>query len=151
MKSKELPLKFLLLHIQTEQFAIQEEKFKPKKEVELSSTLNFMVNPELQRIKIITQFEFIQVKNVFLKIAISCEFQMKEESWSKLLHTPSNEIIVPKDFLMHLSVISVGTCRGILFSKTEGSPMAKFILPMINLREMILDDLHVSLETTSAE
>jgi hypothetical protein len=49
-------------------------------------------------------------------------------------------IILPKGFVRHLAVLTVGTVRGILHTKTEGTDSNKFVLPTINVADMISDD-----------
>jgi hypothetical protein len=49
-------------------------------------------------------------------------------------------LIVPKGFLAHLAMITTGTSRGVLFAKTEATPFSKFIIPTLNVSEMIYED-----------
>jgi hypothetical protein len=37
-------------------------------------------------------------------------------------------------------MITVGTTRGVLYAKTENSPYSKYIVPTINVAEMIEKD-----------
>ncbi len=43
-------------------------------------------------------------------------------------------------------MLCVGTARGILHAKTEGTAFNDFILPAINVEELVEEDTHVRLE-----
>ncbi len=51
-----------------------------------------------------------------------------------------NTLIVPKGLLCHLAMLTVGTSRGILHAKTEGTCFNKYVLPTINVTEIIKED-----------
>ena len=83
-------------------------------------------------------FEFIQGKKVFIKIQVSCHFKIQENSWATFIQ--NSKLIVPKGFLAHLAMITIGTTRGVLFAKTEATQFSKFIVPTLNVAEMIKED-----------
>ncbi len=49
-------------------------------------------------------------------------------------------MVVSKGFLAHLAMITTGTARGVLFAKTEATQFSKFIIPTLNVAEMIKED-----------
>lgn len=51
--------------------------------------------------------------------------------------------LVPVDFLRYMGTIVVGTARGIIHAKTEGTVLNSVVLPPINLVEIIKEDLVV--------
>ena len=57
-----------------------------------------------------------------------------------MLEQESNLLKVPKGFLSHLAVLTIGTTRGILHAKTEGNCFNKYVLPAINVTEIIKED-----------
>lgn len=86
-----------------------------------------------------SDLNFCKGKKVFLKIQVSCHFKIEESSWSSLIQ--ENKLIVPKGFLAHLAMITTGTSRGVLFAKTEATPFSTFIVPTLNVAEMIKEDV----------
>ena len=50
------------------------------------------------------------------------------------------KIIVPEMFLEHIAAVTTGTSRGILFAKTEKTPFNNFILPPLNVKELVQSD-----------
>lgn len=138
MKKENVRVDFVLQGIKTEQFAILEENYIPKKEVALSTELQFKLNPKDKQIGVYLGFEFVQGKKVFLKIQVSCLFKIQENSWLSFIQ--HNKLVVPKGFLTHIAMISIGTTRGILFAKTESTSFSKYIIPTLDVAKMIEDD-----------
>jgi len=140
MKKGNTKVGFALQGIKTEQFAIFEENFAPKKETGLGAQLQFKIDHINKQIGVFLEFEFKQGKKVFLKIQVSCHFKIEETSWDDFIQKKESKLIVPKDFLAHMAMISIGTTRGVLFAKTESTPFSKFIIPTLNVLEMISED-----------
>ena len=140
MKKDNVQVGFALQGIRTEQFAIFEDNYAPSKETNLGTGVQFKIDQENKLIGVFIGFEFAQGKKVFLKIKVSCHFMVEENSWAAFIENESSKLVVPKGFLAHLAVITIGTTRGVLFAKTESTPFSKFILPTINVAEMIKED-----------
>lgn len=49
--------------------------------------------------------------------------------------------------MRHLVSLVIGTERGIIFAKTDNTPLSKIILPSINLKSIVKDDLIVEQKT----
>jgi len=140
MKKDNTQVGFILQGIKTEQFAIFEENFVPKKETGLGTELQFKLDEKGKQIGVFLDFEFLQGKKVFLKIQVSCHFKIEESSWNNFIKKKESKLVVPKGFLAHLAMISTGTTRGVLFAKTEATSFSKFIVPTLNVAEMISED-----------
>jgi hypothetical protein len=138
MKKENTQVGFALKGIKTEQFAIFEENYTPKKETGLGTELQFKLDQINKQIGVFLGFEFMQGKKVFLKILVSCHFKIEESSWRSFIQ--ENKLVVPEGFLAHLAMITTGTSRGVLFAKTEGTQFSKFIVPTLNVAEMIQED-----------
>lgn len=138
MEAENKSIGFVLQGIKTEQFAIFEENYSPKNDIDLGTGLQFKIDSQNKHIGVFLQFQFIQGKKVFLKIQVSCHFKIEANAWDSFV--TENQIVVPKGFLAHLAMITTGTARGVLFAKTEGTPFSKYIIPTINVEEMIKSD-----------
>ena len=139
MKEENNKVGFTLKGIKTEQFAIFEENYSPKKETGLGTELQFRLDQANRQIGVFLGVEFTQVKKVFLKIQVSCHFKIEDSSWNAFIE--ESQLTVPKGFLAHLAMITTGTSRGVLFSKTEGTPFSRFMIPTLNVGEMIHEDV----------
>ena len=51
---------------------------------------------------------------------------------------------IPIDFLRYMGSISVGTIRGVIHAKTEGTVLNPVVMPPVNLEEMVKNDLMLS-------
>ncbi len=59
--------------------------------------------------------------------------------------TKINTLTLEKGFARHLSVIAVGTARGVLHSKTEDTDLNHIALPLINIEEVLQEDVIIEL------
>ena len=133
-----------MLNIQVEQFAILGNNM-PNGDVSFNTSLSFGVNPSVAGVRVTTKYELVSNDEKLVILELSCIFEIYKESWDKL-HV-DGKIILPKDFLSHLAMHSVGTARGILFAKTESSVFNQFILPPINIAERITEDIAFNVPT----
>ena len=149
MEKKKKEIGFLLKGIKTEQYALLEENYdsNSKATIGLTTSLQFKLDQIHKHIGVFSTFKFMQNKKSFIKIEVSCHFKIQDESWNSLVHIEDANLVIPKTFLSHIAMITVGTARGILFSKTEGTPFSKFIIPTVNVVAMIKKDASFELDT----
>ncbi len=131
--------------IKCEQFAILEENFNPKKEIQLGSELELKLDQKNKQIGVFFGIDYIQTKKTFLKIVVSCHFKILDESWNKFVQKEVPILIVPKGFIAHLATITVSTTRGVLYAKTDGTQFSKFMVPLVNVTEIITEDVSFNL------
>ena len=134
---------FALAAIKTEQFALFEEKYSSKKELNITTSLEFKINEEQKLIGVFATFTFEQSKKTFIKIQVSCHFNIEPNTWTSFLK--DNNVVFPKNFICHLTMLTIGTSRGILHAKTEGTEFNKFILPTINVNQLVDKDAEFNL------
>lgn len=132
-------INFNLLKIQTEQFAIFEENFNKNEIVNLNTNLSFGLNFDDNVFLVTPKYTFEIQGKPFMTIQISCFFKIEDATWNSF--KKKKQIIFPKDFVAHMTMITVGTSRGVLHTKTEGTVFNEFILPPINVTEMIAEDV----------
>lgn len=146
MNKENTLVSFVLQGIRTEQFAVFEENYASKKETALGTELQFKLDQKNKQIGVFLGFELIQGKKIFLKIQVSCHFRVEEKSWVNFIDKEKGKLIIPKGFLAHVAMITTGTARGVLFAKTESTQFSKFIIPTINVAEMIKEDASFDME-----
>ena len=141
MEKENKNVRFAFIKINTDQFAIIDGIFKNQSNVEFKFGLQFGANrdTELLSVKVLIQYA-VEDKD-FLIFEASCMFKIDSEDWKNLL--TDNEIVVPKGIMTHLAVLTIGTVRGIFHSKTEGTNYNGFIIPTINVTELILEDVRL--------
>ena len=137
---------FLLEKIRTEQFALFEENFDANLEISLNTQVEFKLNQKNKMVGSFVGFTFEQEKKILSKIEVSCHFRLTENSWNSFIDKEKSKIVIPKGFLAHLAAVTLGTTRGVLFSKTEGTPLNNLIIPMLNISEIIQTDSEFLIE-----
>lgn len=138
---------FALKGIRTLEFAMIKEFYSENK-----SNIEFGINAEFG-IKSLEDYEimcapevaFLQEGKPFIKIKSACYFSVKPEVWNEFINNENQSIIFPKGFTDHLLMLSVGTLRGILHAKTEGTIFNNFILPTINVTTLSEGDIELKL------
>ena len=143
MTNKELALSFKLADISTDEFAILEESYTEGENVRMGTFITFGQDREQRILGAKLKFQFEQNEKPFLVISATCSFQLEEEAWGSLLDEENEKLVIPEGFASHMAVITVGTIRGILHEKTKDSPFNQFIIPPVNLTEMIKGDVEM--------
>lgn len=132
---------FSLLKITTEQFAVIESAYNEKENIQLGVGFEFGIDPDHRVIANIVRFELLTQNNPFLIIHVRCDFSVEENAWEEFSCVKTKSICFPKGFITHLSVLTVGTARGILHCKTENSRFNEFFLPTINVTDFVNEDV----------
>ncbi len=138
MENSDKILEFKIINIKTEQFALFEENHLDKGEINLDTNLSYGLNATERNFIVSIKFTFGMKKKPFMTIQVNCNFEISQESFNSLI--VDDKIILSNKFIAHMAVITVGTSRGILHSKTEGTIFNKYILPTINVSQMLPED-----------
>lgn len=135
---------FGLIGIKTEQFAIIEEAYSESGKTKFGAGLQFKIDQKQKQVGVFLTLSFEQKKSVFLKIEVSGHFKIKEESWQSFV--ANDKLSFPRNFMAHLTMLVVGTARGVLHAKTEDTKFNKFLVPTINVNDLVKEDVVFSLE-----
>ena len=141
MSDSQKPVQFSLNSIKTVQFATVERDFSQEKEAKVESGFDFLVNNEKESIIVLYKCTYLCVDKPFIKLEVACEFKVESKSFKEFLIDAKDQYIVPKAFIIHLAFLTVGTSRGILHTKLEGTKFGQFILPTIDLTKMVKSDI----------
>lgn len=133
-------LRFRMCKINTEQFAILKEH-APENDIPVSiqTHLQYKKALDAKRLACDLRFVFEASKKPFLVIEVCCEFDIYEEDWEAMKN--GEDFVISKETQEILGVHTVGTARGILHCKTEGTEFNQFIIPPINLTNLIKGDI----------
>lgn len=134
-------IRFSLVKISTDQFAIIPGSFMIGDAVNLKTSLQFGADKENKIISIKASFQFEQQTIPFLIIEASCFFKIEPNDWNTFIL--ESEVIVPKSIITHFAMLTVGTVRGILHAKTEGTNFNGFVIPTINITELVTGDIRM--------
>jgi len=136
-------INFVLKGISTDQFATFEENYSKEEEVNLNTNLEFKISRENKQVGVYTTFTFEQAKKAFLKIQVSCHFDIDADAWNGFLS--EEKIVLPHSLMSHLTMLTIGTARGVLHSKTNGSEFNKYILPTLDVAKTLTKDVEFNL------
>lgn len=140
METQKKSIGFSLMKVSTEQFAIIEEDFNDKGKIRLKTSLRYAADDRQKYVAVFTSFIFDSNTKPFLIVEASCHFQIKDSAWIEMFNSETNTLVVPKGFMCHLAMLTIGTSRGILHAKTEGTCFNKYLLPTINVTQIIKED-----------
>ena len=140
MDTKPINIGFGLAQITTEQFAIIEDNLVEPSEINININFRFAADDEKKLVAVFSTFTFESNKKQFIIVEAGCHFSITPDSWENMMNTETNELTVPKGFMQHMAVITVGTTRGILHAKTENTCFNKYHLPTINVANIIKED-----------
>jgi len=131
---------FNLNKINTLQYAVIDDAYDSSvEEFGLDVNLGFGMDFENHAMMSLVKVQFEQKKNnPYLILEVSCEFDIEPEFWKEFKN--KTIVKVPKGFMSHLAMITVGTTRGVLHSKTDNTKFNSYILPTINVASMITSD-----------
>jgi hypothetical protein len=130
---------FALVGLKTEQFATFEDNFTSKAKTELKTGLEFKFNKEQKVVAVYVTTIFEQKKKAFLKLQVSCHFNISDDSFEKFCD--DLKIVFPKGFMTHITMISISSVRGVLHAKTEGTEFNKYLLPTLDVTKMVEEDI----------
>ncbi|ELR71148.1 hypothetical protein C900_02952 [Fulvivirga imtechensis AK7] len=79
---------------------------------------------------------------VFIVIEVLCTFQIDGSQFDELFHK-DDKIKLPKDFITHLMMLTIGITRGTLYEKLRSTTFGSsdFYLPSIHLKELVVEDV----------
>lgn len=139
-------IKFGLRKITTGQFAtIDSVDFKVDA-IQLNFGFTFGINEDHRMVGCNVKFEFLSNGKVFIVIDVLCDFEVAQDSWNSFVNAESNIITLPLSMVTHMAILTVGTTRGVLHSKTENTKYNKYFLPTINVTDSITSDITIDLQ-----
>lgn len=134
-------INFKLLRITNEQFAVLDEPPQDEKKINVLTSSRFGFEGTRPIIGVFVQVKFESSEKPILLIETGCHFQIEDSDWESLKNNEDKSVIIPKGLATHLIMITLGTLRGILHTKTENTPFNKFLIPLIDVTKLIQEDI----------
>lgn len=131
------PIGFFLVNLSTDQFALLKEDVNIKDRFDIQTQVRFGVSNDDKLLAVLVKFRFEQNRKPFIILEVSSKFKVRDEDWASLTDEKGENIAFPRNFILHLTVLTVGAARGILHAKTENSIYHSILLPTINVNELI--------------
>lgn len=134
-----MTIPYRIARIETRQFALFPDKFINAEKVDVRSSYEFAVSDDISVVRCRSQFHYLQGDQLLMVLDMVTYFSIAPEGIEEI----KKKGHVPVDFLRYMGTIAVGTARGIIHAKTEGTALNAVVLPPINLVEIIKEDLLV--------
>lgn len=128
-------ISFRLLNIVTEQFATFDVQNISDKN-DLQSDIQFSINPLQRVVACRMKFQFIHEKQPIVVLTVVCNFDVEEKSWRENILS-EKKVTLPRLFLEHICMITLGTSRGVLHAKTENTFFNRFVIPLLNVNNLV--------------
>lgn len=139
---------FNLKGISTDEFATIKECYKEEESVQIETGYGFEVDPEGYTVAVRFSIMYKCNESPFIVLKLTCAFDVEKESFEGMFDSESEKYIIPKGFLTHLTVLTIGTARGVLHAKLEKTGFEKYILPTLNVADLIKEDMVFELPKT---
>lgn len=133
-----MTIPFKIKKIEIAQFAVFPEALDVSKNVQVNSQFSFDANIEAHVVRCKANFYYKQDDCLVLVLVVYCYFDIDSPSLETF--KDGDNYRIPVDFLRYMATIVVGTARGIIFTKTENTPINHILLPPINLVKMLDSD-----------
>jgi hypothetical protein len=135
-------LGFAFVKLRTLSFATIDTAYKKTGNVNLSSGLNFGLDMDKYMITCSAKFSFQNSKNQpFLILEVQGLFEIEKNDFKTKVQKEDGSYLISKGLATHFAVLTIGAARGVLHCKTEGTPYNQYLLPTIDVKQMVSDDL----------
>ncbi len=132
-----------MVRITTEQFAILTET-PVLGEYGVTLTVTPKHAAAQKQIGMLADFTFKEGDTRFIVLSVFCEFAILPEDWEACVE--DGMVTIPKDSMTYFLVQTVGTARGILHCKTEGTLMNNILLPSFDVSNIFQEDYKFMME-----
>lgn len=103
----------------------------------VNTNCGFNVRTEFNQVRSVISVNYTQNEKLLLVAQVACYFDIAPDGFDAI----KREMRIPVDFLRYMGSISVGTIRGVIHAKTEGTVLNPVVMPPVNLEDMIKNDL----------
>lgn len=132
-------IQFQLIKIDAPQFAvIKDSEFSNPLHVNFEA--NFAVDNNVTSIKNTLKVVYSDSSVPVMQLVVECIYAVSSESWSEM-KKPDVHYVIPVGFLRHICTITIGTTRGILYEKTAATNLNKYVMPLVNVVDMVKEDM----------
>ncbi len=132
---------FKLVNIKTVEFAVIENESINEDTLESFVEIGFGFSDKTGRIQCGIKFKLSTDDKPFIIIHINCTFEIEPTTWEAMYNDKKEAYILPVGLAKHLAVLVMGTTRGALHAKTEGTAFNKYFIPPMNIDEQIERDV----------
>ncbi len=132
------PILFKFVKMDLVQFAIFTDDFNEEDaKMEILNQFQFAYNFEEHLVQCKTVIELSKQEKILLKADFDCIFKIDPESAYSIENT--SNATLPQGLLAQFASLSYGSLRGVIYTKTAGTPFNNFILPPNDVAKYFLE------------
>lgn len=136
-----LPVTFAIKSIETVEFATMSDAYKNGEKVGIATGFDLGLSNDDHALKVQFNLSFICEDRPFIILKVACDFAIEPKDFDKFKDKQGKKVTIPKGILTHLAVLTVGTARGVLHAKLDNTDFDQFLLPSLNISQMIESDV----------
>ncbi|WP_407479661.1 hypothetical protein [Elizabethkingia miricola] len=144
-KKNSRKIELRIVGIDASQFQIKDIGEVLEQDIYISNEFGFGIDNNHAMIACKYRFQMSYKKKSFASIEVMCLFQIKKTTLKKFKIPYQKKYSFPFIFIKDMTEMTISTTRGILFEKMTNSPYQKFILPLIDLKN-IFDEENIEIE-----
>lgn len=133
-------IQFGLKSIRTDEFATIEGTPIQENKIQLDHSFTYTLNNEATELTVSFKVSFKSEERPFIIVQVSCVFAMNSDNLLISKKGEPKKIQIPKDFMIHLAFLTVGTARGVLHAKLEQTEFNKYLLPTLDIHKAFEND-----------
>ncbi len=103
----------------------------------LGINLDFDFKNEILKLKLLLNYTLNELNESFLQLETEIVFHIKNLNEAIVPNKEEKKVNINDDLLSTLLGVSIGSARGILSTKTKGTSLVTFPLPIINVKEVL--------------
>lgn len=134
-------IRFEIVDIATTEFAVIEENIDQSEDQEMKIIFLFDGLVEVSVIVIHVKCEFFINGSPAIIIAASFSYEIHPKDWKLVYDKKNSKITLPLEVALPMLSMSVGAIRGVLHAKTENTPAHSTIMPSVNLKDIIKEEI----------
>lgn len=140
------PIKFALNSIRVEEFATGKKDGIELSGVRMQNEFAFGLNIPDHIIQVTHKLVFEFQERPFVTLQVRCGFDIEPTDFARIAAVKNNQVNIPRGIMLHFCNITTGTARGILHAKLDDTEFSGYMLPIINLEQLVKDDVVFILE-----
>jgi hypothetical protein len=117
---------------------INELEFGKNLQYGLGFNLNIEQKSNTFRIRTLVNYSINKINDIMVSSEVEVVFHVKNLNKVVLLDEQTKKLDIQNEFLATLIGVCIGTSRGVLSTKTKGTPFATVPLPIINSKDVVL-------------
>lgn len=126
----EKPVMYRYSGLRLEQFAIFEENYNPhNNDIGFQAEVQYSFDVEHSILCCTITEKITDSGNLLIKAELNSFFDIQAESVCAL--TNEGRIMFPPSVLVQFASLCYGSLRGVIFAKTSGTPLSKYVIPPV--------------------